>query len=356
MKPLRQHVAIAIDGGGIKGAMVARALAILEDHVGLPVHGIFRLATGTSTGAILSAGIAAGLTASRMFALYNELGERVFRRSLRSRLWPLTHYRYPLEPLRAALDGALGGARVGGLWRAEAATDLVVTTFDLVEERTRFIKPWKPEYARLPLVTAVLASCSVPTYFPVVEGRYVDGGVGSYANPCYIAAYEARFCLGWDPAETTLISLGTGRDPKTRRPGEANHYRAWDWLGPILGAFMQSAGDQQVHLVETFFKSVDFRRFQVDLDRPIAMDDPASLPVLAVYGEELGRKILDDETDPALEIRAERAVGGAATPPAQPVARSMLGDVAIAALALARTWHESRRGGSGEGDPGPRTR
>ncbi len=354
MKPLRKHVAIAIDGGGIKGAMVARALSILEDHLGRPVHGIFRLATGTSTGAILSAGIAAGLTASRMFELYNELGETVFRRSLRSRLWPLTRYRYPLKPLRRALEGVLGGARVGGLWHDEPATDLVVTAFDLVEERTRFIKPWKPEYADWPLVTAVLASCSVPTYFPVVEGRYVDGGVGSYANPCYVAAYEARFCLGWDLAETTLISLGTGRDPKTRRPGDASHYRAWHWLGPILGAFMQSADDQQVHLVETFFRSLDFRRFQVDLDRPIAMDDPASLPLLTGWGEELGRKMLNDETDPALEIRAERATGGVAATPAEPGTGGVLGDVALVALALARQWRGERGARSGEEESLPR--
>lgn len=351
MKPLRRHVAIAIDGGGIKGAMVARALAILEDHLGTPVHGIFRLATGTSTGAILSAGIACGLTASRMFDLYNELGEAVFRRSLRSRLWPLTRYRYPLRPLRAALEGVLSDTRVGALWRAEPATDLVVTAFDLVEERTCFIKPWKAEYARTPLVTAVLASCAVPTYFPVIEGRYVDGGVGSYANPCYIAAYEARFCLGWDPAETTLISLGTGRDPRTRRPGEASRYRAWHWLGPILGAFMQSADDQQVHLVETFFRSLDFRRFQVDLDRPIAMDDPSSLPLLAAYGEELGRKVLNDETDPALEIRAARAVGGVAAD--RSAVGGVLGEVAGAALALARQWRDARETRAGEGGRPP---
>jgi len=216
-----------------------------------------------------------------------------------------------------------------------------VTAFDLVEERTRFVKPWKPEYVELPLVTAVLASCSVPTYFPVVEGRYVDGGVGSYANPCYVAAYELRFCLGWDPAETTLISLGTGRDPKTRRPGDADRYRAWNWLAPILGAFMQSADDQQVHLVETFFRSLDFRRFQVDLDAPIAMDDPGALPRLATYGEQLGRKIINDETDPALEIRAERALGGVATP-GDTGGGGMLEDMALAALALARSLRESR--------------
>ena len=53
MKPFREHVAIAIDGGGIKGAMVTRALSILEDHLGKPSHDIFRLAAGTSTGSII---------------------------------------------------------------------------------------------------------------------------------------------------------------------------------------------------------------------------------------------------------------------------------------------------------------
>ena len=56
MKPFRKHVAIAVDGGGIKGVIVTRALAILEDYLGQSSHEIFRLAAGTSTGSIISAG------------------------------------------------------------------------------------------------------------------------------------------------------------------------------------------------------------------------------------------------------------------------------------------------------------
>ena len=241
MKPFRKHVAIAVDGGGIKGVIVTRALAILEEHLGQSSHEIFRLAAGTSTGSIISAGIGAGLSGAEMHGLYCELGETVFRKTWRSWLWPLTRYRYSPEPAEAALKQHVGDMTMGDFWSADPPTDVVITAFDLVEKRTRFIKPWKEEYATWPVVKAVLSSCTVPTYFPPVEGRYLDGGVGSYGNPCYLAAYEARFCLNWDPAETTLISLGTGREPHTLEPGEANHWWAWDWIGPVLGAFLQTA-------------------------------------------------------------------------------------------------------------------
>lgn len=302
MKPFRRNVAIAIDGGGIKGVIVTRALAILEDYLHRPVYSIFRLAAGTSTGAIISASIAAGLTAQKMFELYTSLGEVIFRKSWRTWFWPLTRYRYPLEPLEKIFQRAIGDLRMSDFWSIQPATDVVITTFDLLENRVRFIKPWKDEYRDWQVSKAVMASCAVPTFFPIVEGQYVDGGVGAYANPCYLAAYELLFCLGWKPAETTLISLGTGRSPHTYDPKRASSFWAWNWIEPMLGAFMDSANEQQVHLVNTFFQELDFRRFQVNLNQPIAMDDASKIARLAVYGDELGRMILNDQTDPSQYI------------------------------------------------------
>jgi len=307
MKPFRKHVAIAIDGGGIRGVIATRALTILEEYLGQSSHEVFRLAAGTSTGSIISAGVGAGLSGAKMHELYTRLGDSVFRRTWHARLWPLTRYRYSFEPLEIQLKQHIGDMKMEDFWSADPPTDVVITAFDLATYHTCFIKPWKKKYAEWPVVQAVLASSSVPTYFPPVAGRYVDGGVGAYSNPCYLAAYEACFVLGWDPAETTLISLGTGREPHTLQPGDANRFCAWDWIGPVLGAFLQSADDQQVHLVSTFFEQLDFRRFQVDLHEPIGMDDPSKIPQLTAYGDELGRKILNDETDQALDIRATRA-------------------------------------------------
>lgn len=310
MKPFRKNVAIAIDGGGIKGIIAVKALAMLEKALSMPLNNLFRLAAGTSTGSIISAGLSAGMSAGELYDLYIQLGQHIFRPSLRSKLWPLTRYRFPGEPLREALEGILGNMRMGDYWQAKPRVDVVITAYDLVENRTRFIKPWKDLYTDWPVTNAVMASSAVPTYFPVVDGRYVDGGLGSYSNPCYVAAYEAFICLGWKPEETTLLSLGTGRGPNLIRPGAANRFFAWDWLKPALGAFLTSADDQQVHLVATFFKGLDFRRVQVDLNEEIGMAEPDAIPLLSTYGERMGTMILRDQVDSSVVFVAQTLTGG----------------------------------------------
>ncbi len=299
MKPFRKNVAIAIDGGGIRGIIVTKALSILEEALQQPVSEMFRMAAGTSTGSIITAGIASGLTAQRLHELYIQLGNQVFPRTWRKVLFPLARYRYPGDPLHSALETYFGEYVMGDYWNRPNPIDLVITTFDLLTNHTRFVKSWKEEYAAWPVVKAVQGSSTVPTYFPIVEGRYIDGGVGAYANPAYLAAYEAKFVLGWNPSETTLISLGTGREPYVFQPEQAQRLWPWQWLTPVLGAFLQSADDQQVQLVETFFTEMDFRRFNLPLRDKIEMDDVSKMPELELYGVELGHMILNDQTDPA---------------------------------------------------------
>jgi uncharacterized protein len=306
MIPFRKNLAIAIDGGGIKGLIVTQALTVLEDFLGSPLHQQARLVVGTSTGSIISAGLSAGYSARELTDRYLEMGKTIFPNSLRKLLFPLTRTRYPDTPLRNALQQHFHDLKMGDFWTADPPTDLVITAFDLVENRTRFIKPWKEAYADWPVVKAVQASCTVPTYFPIVENRFIDGGVGSYANPCYVAAYEAKECLGWDLNETTLISIGTGRSPYSYDPEKAPRLRPLGWIKRILDVFSQSANDQQVHLVQTFFEGLDFRRFQINLREHIEMDDTRQMERLVAYGARLGRLIIKDRFDRAQAITIKR--------------------------------------------------
>ena len=302
MKPFRKNLAIAVDGGGIRGVIATKALSILEESLGQSIFDFARLIAGTSTGSIIAAELATGASASKVNQLYLDYGGEIFKKSWRTLFWPLTRYRYPQEPLEDALRMYLDDRVMSDFWNADPPTDVVVTTYDLIENRPLFIKSWKSEYEDWTAVKAVLASSSAPTYFPVVEGRYVDGGLGLYENPCYLAAYETQFALKWNLKETTLISLGTGRDPNAIQPGQPDRFYTWQWLGPLFDAFLSSAADQQVHLVKTFFPTLDFRRFQVDLTETIEMDDASQIPDLVRYGEKMGQMILNDQYDRAQQV------------------------------------------------------
>ena len=74
----RDNIGIAIDGGGIRGVMVAQALQQLETE--LKVERLIdspqvKVVAGTSTGAIIAAAIALGLSAKEIVGLYQSLGK-----------------------------------------------------------------------------------------------------------------------------------------------------------------------------------------------------------------------------------------------------------------------------------------
>ncbi len=302
MQPFRKNVAIAVDGGGIRGVIVTKALSMLEKELNRPLHDVFRLTAGTSTGSIIAAGLASGLTAEQMLQMYMDLGGEVFRKGIRTTFWYAFNYRYPNPPLKKALLTYFGDKTLGDLWKEEPPTDVVLTTFDVVENRTRFVKSYKSEYANWTLVQAVMASAAAPTYFPSILGQFIDGGVGSYNNPCYIAAYEVQYVLPWKPEETTLLSIGTGRGQGHIKQGDVDRYIPPRYIGPLIDAFTQCAADQQVDLVSKLFPTLDFRRFQVDLKEPILLDDLSQLQTMLDYGQALGSKILADDTDVAMKI------------------------------------------------------
>ncbi len=339
-KPLRQNVALAVDGGGIRGVMVARALTYLERATGKKIPELFGLAAGTSTGAIIAAGVARGMEADSILKVYTELGPAIFPKSWRT--LPLTRYlvsyRYDSAPLIKLMAERLGDITLGELHSQKPDFNMVITATDVLANATRFIKLYKDRYADWRLRDAVMASSVVPTVFPVYEHDYrkmpddppeeswlplkrfwLDGGVGSYSNPSYMAAYEIAFCLGargWRLDNTTLISIGTGIDPLQEMWDERlrglfgkrspRDFLGPEWVLPVVDTFLHDAASQQVKLVRHFFThapadragdpqaGLDFRRFNVAFEHPIDMTETSAIPQLIKYGDQLGEMILND--------------------------------------------------------------
>lgn len=206
---------LAIDGGGYRGLFAAHILRRIEQEWRPDWRDHFGMLAGTSTGAILAAGLACGLSAERLAGLYEEHGPEIFAaRGLgRIPLWSLMTSRYSQRPLRGLLDRTLGDRTLG-----DVPVPLILPAVDIGQGCVHVFKSaYDKNFHRDPAVRvadAVLASCAAPLYFdPVVvnpgEYQLADGGLWAN-NPALVAAVDAHYRLGVSLDDIRVLSVGTG--------------------------------------------------------------------------------------------------------------------------------------------------
>lgn len=234
---------LAIDGGGVRGAIAVAFLerieAVVSERLGRPVHlgHWFDLIGGTSTGAIIAGALAMGYSVADIKLFYFELAPKVFRRPF----WRIAvvQAKFDARALRKEIGRVVGAAKLG--------SDQLITGFCLVTKRMDTGSPWiLANNPRAPywdtsaadaatgggfignkdysLGNLVRASTAAPFYFDpewisIVEGEkpglFVDGGVTPHNNPSLrlflmtvLKAY--RLCWKTGPENLTIVSIGTG--------------------------------------------------------------------------------------------------------------------------------------------------
>lgn len=278
---------LSIDGGGIRGIIPLACLARLEILEGKPSREIFDMVVGTSTGAIIAAGIALGLDAGRILALYRDLAREAFQRLP---WWKILlnrgNYRYSNEFVARTIDSIGADVPLNSL-----PIDILITGKSTETSRTDFFVRDNPGngclWGTMRLRDAVLASIAVPTYFPahsaVVRGEpntWVDGGVGVAGNPCYHAAVEAiHYTTGlYLPGQTRLLSFGTGRAPHRI---DAPRASILDWARWVLAELLEDAADWQTYVTRREYGEsgrIDFRRYQLDLTPEVMRELGVEIP------------------------------------------------------------------------------
>lgn len=271
---------LSVDGGGIRGMIPLACLVELERQEGKPAHEIFDMVAGTSTGSIIAAGIALGLSARGLLALYRDLARQAFERLPWWRVVAnLGNHRYSNEFIARRLE-EIGASKPLNAY----SKDILITAKNTITSRTDFFVRDAPgnasQWGTINLIDAVLASIAAPTYFPPhsatvkgVEYTWVDGGVGVAGNPCYHAAVEAiHYTAGrYEPGETIMYSFGTGRRPHTIEAHKA-HFLQWALWS--LAEILEDAGDWQTYVTRREYDrtgQIDLRRYQIDL-APDVMD------------------------------------------------------------------------------------
>src|SRR5688500_6478464 len=77
----RPRKMLALDGGGIRGVLTLSILTAIKKQLGRRLCEYFDYIAGTSTGAIIAAGLAKGMTVGELIQFYRTNGPGMFQRT-----------------------------------------------------------------------------------------------------------------------------------------------------------------------------------------------------------------------------------------------------------------------------------
>lgn len=234
---------LSLDGGGIRGVLTLEILLEIENQLKSELAGDdnFRLSDffdyigGTSTGAIIAAGLSRGMSVKQLLDFYEQKGEAMFDKAF---LLKRVKYFYNDGPLLNELKATFGSGDID-LQSGGFKTLLLVVTMNRSTDSpwpisnnpfAKYNAPERPDCnLRIPLYQLVRASTAAPAYFrpetlqwdandPEKTFVFVDGGVTPYNNPAFLMyrmATQSPYKLNWKTGEKELliVSVGTGSAP-----------------------------------------------------------------------------------------------------------------------------------------------
>jgi len=282
--------ALSINGGGIRGIIPCSVLAALEEQTGKLAREIFSYVAGTSTGALLAAGVAAGIPASELLTVYTTRSKDVFTPTglIADAKRVAEGFMYDPKHLYAVLTSVFGSA--AGWSMNDCPIGICISATAMNGHNWFFVRDGARNSrttGAVMLIDAAVASASAPTYFnhwPItVDGQalaFFDGGTGGLANPSYQTCVEMFEFDSFTPDSTRLVSLGTGYYPAANAaPKGLLNTVAW-----ATDTLVDTSEDWVDQAVERQWPGVK-QKFDWLLPSDIGMDDLSAIPALLAAGK-----------------------------------------------------------------------
>jgi uncharacterized protein len=321
------HKLLAIDGGGIRGVLALQILAKIESilrdeskNADYRLADYFDYVAGTSTGAIIAAGISIGMSIGEILDFYLKNGSDMFdKASIVRRL----QYKYESEPLAKELKTAFRESTT--LASEEIETLLLVVLRNATTDSpwpvsnnpfAKYNDPTHPaNNLKFPLWQLVRASTAAPTFFPpeviTIEGQpfvFVDGGVTMYNNPAFqmvLMATVDRYWIkappekrGWETGtgKMLVVSVGTGTSAGTHYSLKPEEMHVLFNATSIPSALMYAALNEQDFLCRVFGECVAGPLLDREVDAMTSSTGPLSEKLFryARYNAELTSEGLRD--------------------------------------------------------------
>jgi len=284
-KPFR---ILSIDGGGIRGVYPSHVLRCIEERLQINLFDTFDMFAGTSTGSIITAGIATGVSSADIVAMYKEHGVEIFRKKrfffpvkkLRNMLQPMFHSVYDSQYFENVLADLFKDRRLGDIKKP-----LLLPSTDIGNGCVPILKSgYSKDFTRdntVMVKDAVLASCSAPTYFDphrLNEYLLADGGLWAN-NPALAAVIDAQKRLGIAQDDIQVLSIGTGH---SKTMYGTNVLRRWGlifgWKHKEFINFMLSLQSQSaLNYLNLMLRPGQIKRIDFESDQPLPLDDVSKL-------------------------------------------------------------------------------
>lgn len=329
---------LSIDGGGIRGIIPALWLSEIERRTRKPIAHSFNMLSGTSTGAIIAAGLStphivetrqepktvaippAGnfaimyfpveipcsyrprYTAYTIMELYTQKASQIFTETTKSLFRPAsllgnyTTSKYTAEGRLSTCKEYFGSAQL-----SHSLTDLVIPAVS--EENlthTHLFNKYDSKqdvHQDESMLNVLMATTAAPTFFPPHtipnKGIFVDGGV-QLNNPAFSAYTEAlRYKIPKD--KIFVLSMGTGNyipDPLQPDLDRGKLFWAQNLHKVALPA---QEGNSDIHMHQHLGNR--YQRWQAWLEDPITLDDyaPENINTLLEIAQQHLEELYDSE-------------------------------------------------------------
>lgn len=283
---------LSLDGGGVRGAYSAAALAEIEERAKVKIIDYFDLITGTSTGGILAIGLGLGFSAKDLLEFYQQKAKDIFQvTGLFTGIRQLFRTKYEAENLREALMSILKERKLG-----QSKRPLVITSYNASRNGAHLFKTYHHiEHDRHYLMLATdiaMATAAAPTYFrsrelPLGDNNnmqtFVDGGI--WANcPILVGITEATKYMDASLENIDVFSIGTTfatfKIKDNQRTGGVTQ-----WNLNLLNLIMSAQQAAVVGTANTLLKT-PVVRITRELNKDISLDAYQEVPKLAGFGRE----------------------------------------------------------------------
>ncbi len=297
---------LSLDGGGLRGVISAQILKEVEDQLqkkGFALHQYFDMIAGTSTGSLLTAGIAIEKSAEDLIKLYQDNAQAIFPYK-QSRLPGLFQHvlgafsapKYSHNGLIKALKKELGEVKISEVQHPI----ILILAYDMRYRNTTFFTNCHPDvglrwYDDTPLWEICVSSSSAPTFFPPYELKayneekfgkwsfpHIDGGVS--ANNPSLAAMSHVMKLSKSklvPQEIkekykldnlkfediSVLSIGTGRSGEPYEYEQIKNWKPLDWAQKVVDVFMEPTSEIDTTVCKHILGGFESKRFlRLDFD------------------------------------------------------------------------------------------